>query len=60
MMNILNHLDRIISTGIQRNFHNPVFDEVMNLVTSAGDKGLVWIIISTSTLVNRNTRHIGR
>lgn len=59
MITFINNLDKIILFFIHNNFHFPVLDKVMILATFAGDKGLIWILISILLLINKKTRVIG-
>lgn len=59
MIAFLNSIDQTILFFIQTNFHFLIVDKVMILATSAGDKGLIWIVFSLLLLINKKTRGIG-
>lgn len=59
MITFFNNLDQTILFVIQTNFHIQILDKVMILFTAAGDKGLIWILISLVLLINKKTRFIG-
>ncbi len=59
MLTFLNNIDQTILFFIQNNFHFPLIDKIMILFTTAGNWGLIWIIISILLLLNKKTRNIG-
>lgn len=59
MIAFLSSVDQTILFFIQTNFHFPILDKIMILATVAGDKGLIWIVLSLLLLINKRTRGIG-
>lgn len=59
MITFLNNLDQTILFFIQTNFHFPILDKIMVLFSTAGDKGVIWILLSFLLLMNKKTRSIG-
>ena len=59
MIAFLSSVDETILFFIQTNFHFQILDKIMIFATSAGDKGLLWIVLSLLLLINKKTRGIG-
>lgn len=59
MLEIINKLDINILHFIRNNFSNVFMDKLMILVTSLGDKGLIWIAIALILLAIKKYRKVG-
>lgn len=59
MMESLIHMDGNILLFIQENIRNPVLDPVMQVITSLGNAGIIWILLTIFLLAFRRTRKIG-
>ena len=58
-MNIIQSLDANMLFWIQNNIHNIFLDKLMSFVTTLGDIGAIWILISIALLFSRKYRTIG-
>ena len=56
MIAFLSSVDKTILFFIQTNFHFQILDKVMILATAAGDKGLIWIVLSLLLFINKRTQ----
>lgn len=59
MIPFINNIDQTILFFIQNNFHFPVLDKIMIAATIAGEKGLIWVLVSVLLMTNRKTRPVG-
>lgn len=59
MTSLINSLDTEIMVFIYSKLHFPILDKVMILITSLGDKGMIWIVIALLLLINQKTRTAG-
>ena len=58
-MEIIQNIDQSILIFIQNNICNPVLDEIMTIVTSLGNSGVIWIVITIILLVIKKYRKYG-
>lgn len=58
-MDSLLHMDGNILLFIQENIRNPVLDPVMKVITSLGNAGIIWILLTILLLAVKRTRRIG-
>ena len=54
MLNYLKKIDIVVLNWINISFRNKTFDRVMPLITSAGNLGIVWIVISVLLVIGVN------
>lgn len=59
MLELAQKIDVNILKLIQNNLQNYIFDKIMPFITSLGDLGLVWIIISIILILSKRYRTIG-
>lgn len=59
MIELLNNLDGNILLIIQEYFRNDVLTVIFTLITSLGDKGMIWVLISAILCIPKKTRRIG-
>lgn len=59
MTSLINNFDTEIMFFIYSKLHFPILDKLMILITSLGDKGMIWIIIGLILLINKKTRVAG-
>ncbi len=59
MIDALRDIDEMLLFFVQTNMQSPFLDKVMLLATKAGDRGLIWIIISVGLLFVKKTRRAG-
>lgn len=59
MLETLLHLDGNILLFIQDAVRNPVLDPVMKVITSLGNAGILWIILTILLLIPEKTRKVG-
>lgn len=59
MGSMINSLDTEILFFIYWHLHFPILDKLMVLITSLGDKGVIWIVIALLLLINKKTRMAG-
>jgi len=59
MISLIQNLDNSILLYIKNNMHGYIMDRVMVMVTSLGNKGFIWIIISVLLIINKKYRNIG-
>lgn len=59
MISLIQKFDICILTFINNNMHYPIMDKAMVIVTSLGNMGIIWIIISIILIVNKKYRNIG-
>lgn len=58
-MHYIQMMDNTILNFIQNNMHNKVLDKIMIAITSMGNMGLIWIIISIALIINKKYRKVG-
>jgi undecaprenyl-diphosphatase len=59
MLTWINNLDGTLLFLIQNHFHYPILNEIMIFLTTIGEKGLIWVLISLVLVIRRKTRYIG-
>ncbi|MDU5105835.1 MULTISPECIES: phosphatase PAP2 family protein [unclassified Clostridium] len=59
MLEIISNLDINILNFIRDNLSNAVMDKIMVVITSLGDKGLIWIVMALILLAVKKYRKIG-
>lgn len=59
MLEIISNLDINILNFIRDNLSNAVMDKFMVVITSLGDKGLIWIVMALILLAVKKYRKIG-
>ncbi|MCF0147579.1 MAG: phosphatase PAP2 family protein, partial [Clostridium sp.] len=59
MVEIINNLDISILNFIRNNFSNLFMDKLMVVITSLGDRGLIWIAMALILLAIKKYRKIG-
>lgn len=57
MLQFIQNIDNAIILYIQNNMHNPILDRFMIFITTIGNAGAIWIIISSLLILAKN---IGR
>lgn len=60
MIEILKKTDNTILRWINVKFRNKTFDKIMPIITSAGNLGIVWIIISVLLMTKQDYRVLGQ
>jgi undecaprenyl-diphosphatase len=58
-MALIQQIDNNILFFIKNNMHNPILDKLMVLLTSIGNMGLIWILISLVLIGTKKYRSIG-
>ncbi|SHH76797.1 phosphatase PAP2 family protein [Clostridium grantii] len=59
MFGIIQNTDLWILEFIQQFLNYPLMDKLMIYITTLGDKGAIWILISIFLLINKNHRKTG-
>ena len=59
MFEILQNYGVEILDFINNNLHNPIMDKVMVAITSLGNGGLIWILISLALMITPKYRKVG-
>ena len=59
MLDFLINLDGNILLYIQELIRMPAFDPFVILITSLGNAGIIWVLISLLLLISKKTRKIG-
>lgn len=59
MMFLIQKFDTFILFCIKNNTHDPIMDKAMVIVTSLGNMGTIWIIVSILLIVSKKYRNIG-
>lgn len=59
MLQFIQNIDNAIILYIQNNMHNPILDRFMIFITTIGNAGAIWIIISSLLLLSKKYRKIG-
>ena len=60
MKNKFMKIDNNILRWINRKFRNKIFDKIMPIITSAGNLGIIWIVISVLLLTKKDYRILGK
>lgn len=58
-MDILRNFDMETLNFINNNLHSPIMDKFMILITSIGNVGLIWILISLILMITPKYRKVG-
>lgn len=58
-MEFILNLDTNILLFIQENLRHPILTAILNFITTIGEGGIVWIVISLVLLFSKKTRRIG-
>lgn len=56
---MIQKIDIAILEFINNNFHNPILDKLMPIITSLGDSGMIWIVISIILMFSKKYRNVG-
>jgi undecaprenyl-diphosphatase len=59
MLQLIQGIDNSILNFIRDNMHGKIMDNIMVLITSLGNSGLIWIIIALALIVNKKYRNVG-
>lgn len=59
MLELINSIDSSILLFIQENIRTPFLTPAVTLITSLGNAGIIWILISLFLLIPKKTRKIG-
>lgn len=59
MISLLQNIDNSILLFIKNNMHSHIMDSIMVIITSLGNGGAIWIIISVLLIINKKYRKIG-
>lgn len=59
MIDYFVQLDGNILIWLQNEIRNPILNDAFSLITALGNKGFIWILLSTILLIPRKTRKIG-
>lgn len=59
MIDSLLHLDGSILLFIQEFFRNPLLTPIMKIITTLGNHGLLWIVLTIPLLADPRTRRVG-
>lgn len=60
MLGFLKKIDNIILKWINVKLRNKTFDKIMPIITSIGNLGIVWIVISVLLMTRKNYRVLGQ
>ncbi|MCT4565553.1 MAG: phosphatase PAP2 family protein [Maledivibacter sp.] len=60
MNNVIITMDKFIIEFVQNHIHNPFLDKIMPVITSLGNVGLIWILISIIMLTNKKYGKAGK
>ena len=58
-MEALLNLDGGILLFLQDTVRNPVLNPIMTVITSLGNAGIIWILLTAALLIPKKTRKIG-
>jgi undecaprenyl-diphosphatase len=56
---MIQKIDIAILQFINNNLQNPILDKLMPIITSLGDSGMIWIIISFILILSKKYRKVG-
>ena len=56
---MIQKIDIAILEFINNNVQNPILDKIMPSITSLGDSGMIWIIISLILMISKKYRKVG-
>jgi len=59
MLEIIQNIDESILFFIQNNIRNPILDKLMVFITTLGNAGAIWLLISILLMLNKRFRKIG-
>lgn len=59
MFELIQNLDLGILRFINDNLHNPIMDKIMVIITTLGNKGAIWIVITLIFLITKRYRKVG-
>lgn len=59
MIDLIHKIDWCILIFIKNNLHNYILDIIMPFVTSLGNCGAVWLIITAFLIIRKDTRNFG-
>lgn len=59
MIEVINTFDKEVIMFIQNNLHSNFMDNIMVLITSMGDAGLIWILMGISLAISKKYRKVG-
>lgn len=59
MMSVIQDLDNYILLSIKNKMHGYLMDKAMVIITSLGNGGIIWIVISILLMSNKKYRNIG-
>ena len=60
MVEIFKKVDNTILRWINVKFRNKTFDNIMPIITSAGNLGIIWIVISVLLMTKKDYRVLGQ
>ena len=60
MIEIFKKVDNTILRWINVKFRNKTFDKIMPIITSAGNLGIIWIVISVLLITKKDYRVLGQ
>ena len=60
MVEIFKKVDNTILRWINVKFRNKTFDKIMPIITSAGNLGIIWIVISVLLMTKKDYRVLGQ
>ena len=58
MITFIENIDQTLLFFIQT-FHYPILDKIMIIITTSGNRGMIWLLVSFILIVNKKTRIIG-
>lgn len=59
MIKVINDIDHAVIFFIQEYLRSDFMDPIMVFITSLGDRGIFWILVSLFLLINKKTRKAG-
>lgn len=59
MMSLIQHIDDSILLYINNNMHGQIMDKAMIFITSLGNAGFIWIVITVFLISNKKYRNAG-
>ena len=60
MVEIFKKVDNTLLRWINVKFRNKTFDKIMPIITSAGNLGIIWIVISVLLMTKKDYRVLGQ
>ncbi len=58
-MSIIQNFDINILNFISHHLHNSLLDKIIPVITTLGNNGMIWIILSLPLLISKKYRHVG-